>query len=244
MPPPHPVPPSGSFNPSAVLAAREHAPRLPGSRSPACVTWELRGFFSRRKRPWDSPYRAFPFRRAVPPLDGAIAPLRFGFQARHPARRVRGPRLEFPPRADHLPRPLRPCGLVRRDEEVGNASSPRGQTARPPSGCPDGCCDDRSFPSGSPARGPAARFEALLPSEVRSRENRAARLPGLAPRPRSPHGPRAVALLGFSPSGAFPTTVSGPVYREDARRVFQARLESPEDHAPLRSGARRFDPEA
>lgn len=78
MPPPHPVPPSGSFNPSAVLAAREHAPRLPGSRSPACVTWELRGFFSRRKRPWDSPYRAFPFRRAVPPLDGAIAPLRFG----------------------------------------------------------------------------------------------------------------------------------------------------------------------
>lgn len=74
MPPPRPVPPSGSFNPSAVLAAHGHAPRLPGSRSPVCVTWELRGFFSRRKRPWDSPYRAFPFRRAVPPFDGLLLP--------------------------------------------------------------------------------------------------------------------------------------------------------------------------
>jgi len=73
-PPPRPVPPSGFLNPSAVPAAREHTPRLPGSRSPACVTWELRGFFSRRRRPWDSSYRAFPFRRAVPPLDGLLLP--------------------------------------------------------------------------------------------------------------------------------------------------------------------------
>src|SRR5205085_1369468 len=52
-------------------------------------------------------------------------------------------------------------------------------------------------------RGPVARFEALLPSEVRSLEDRAARSSGLAPEPRSPLGPRAVALLVFSPSEAF-----------------------------------------
>jgi len=243
VPPPRPVPPSGSFNPSAVLAAHGHAPRLPGSRSPVCVTWELRGFFHAANALGILPTEPSPSEEPCR-LSTASCSLAVRLSGSVSGATSRSFRARFPPRAGWLPRPLRPCGLGRRDESAGIASSSVRQTARPPPACANGCCDDRSFPSGSPARGPVARFEALLSSEVRSRENRAARLLELAPEPRSPLGPRAVALLGLRPSEAFSTTVSGPVCREARLASFWLALRSPEDHAPFRNGTRRFDPEA
>lgn len=51
-------------------------------------------------------------------------------------------------------------------------------------------------------------------------------------RPRTERERRAVALLGFCPSRACPTTTPGPVYREDTRRTGHPRK------TPLRSGRR------
>jgi hypothetical protein len=94
-------------------------------------------------------------------------------------------------------------------------------------------------PSGSPAYGRFARFEALLPSGVRSRDRpRAA--PGLSPE-GALTADRAGALLGFCPFRAFPTTTPGSADCDErpARRALA------EVQAPLRTAELTgFDPEA
>jgi len=51
------------------VAPCPHEPRFPQ---------DLRSPIPCRRRPWDFPYRAFPSRRAVPPLDGRLLPCGFG----------------------------------------------------------------------------------------------------------------------------------------------------------------------
>jgi len=99
-----------------------------------------------------------------------------------------------------------------RDRETAPALATDAARA-PHAGCPAlgrGATDRR--PPGSPALGRSARFEALLPPGVRSRDRpRAPR--GL--RPATPTADRAGALLGSRPSRAFSSTTSGSVDCDD-----------------------------
>jgi len=85
----------------------------------------------------------------------------------------------------------------------------------------------RSFPSGSPSRGPAARFEALLLSGVRSRGSRSVALAGaFAPTPLSARPPGR-----FSPGLVASPELSPP--RSRVRSTARARGGRP-PHAPGR----------
>jgi len=114
--------------------------------------------------PLESPCRAFPSRGAVPALAGLVLPCGFAFD-RPTARQVRGFRDPFPRCADLSPRLARRlAGLGGRDdgspESLGAArhALPRSFTA------------SRLESAGLAAYGSRhARFEALLPSRVRSR---------------------------------------------------------------------------
>jgi hypothetical protein len=122
---PRPVPPSGFVHPTELVQLTSHlavggaldaldrasvAPRrfeprrllqarvspLPQFRRRYAP--ELRDRLPDRARPWDSPFRAFPSRGAVPPLDGLVLPCGFDVD------RVSGAKIpwlsdRFPPRA-------------------------------------------------------------------------------------------------------------------------------------------------
>jgi hypothetical protein len=118
----------------------------------------------------------------------------------------------------------------RRDRVTGsgfpaNAEVTRVRTRVAPCNAPD----DHPETSGSPACGRIARFGALLPPRIRSRDAHAgARACARAPNVNA--GPLLSWVL--RPSGACPNTTPGPVYREDTRRTGHPRK------TPLRSGRR------
>jgi len=189
-------------------------------------------------RPWDSPFRAFPSRGAVPPLDGLVLP--HGFEVdRDSGAKTPCVSDRFPPRAASWPcsePPLRDsrARLVTRERGFPR-SSVHPTTARV---APHAVRADDRRPSGSPARGRFARLEALLPSGVRSRDRPRAP-PSL--RPKVYTADRAGALLGFRPFRAFSATTSGSVR---LRRPPGGEAERSRKSKP-RSGRRNrgFDPE-
>jgi len=161
------------------------------------------------RRPWDSPFRAFPSRGAVPPHDGPLLPRGFGvdrdlrredpLNVRPPsaARRVlaalgapaKGQPCTTRDTGTWLPATVSPphhhaTFAARRLSERQRTSGLAGtRPYRPP----------RSFaPLGSPFTRPTAH----LPPSLRSRDRTAA---------------RAGALLGFRPFRAFSATTSGSV---------------------------------
>lgn len=93
------APSTGFRSPSAVSAAP--APvnaSCPAPPVPPTLRPRASRSVARPHRPWDSPYRAFPSRGAVPPLDGLLLPCGFDFD------RVSGAKIpwlsdRFPPRA-------------------------------------------------------------------------------------------------------------------------------------------------
>jgi len=90
IPLPRPVPPSGFHNPSAVSAATARRTRVaPDPPFRRRYAPKLRGLVTCRKRPWDSPSRAFPSRGAVPPRRWALLPCGFDVDPT-PARRSLG----------------------------------------------------------------------------------------------------------------------------------------------------------
>jgi hypothetical protein len=104
IPPPRPVPPSrfsqrlGGLSRDDIRRARvapnpPFAPSLrPGVSRPCCMP----------RRPWDSPFRAFPSRGAVPPLDGLVLPR--GFEVdRDSGAKTPCVSDRFPPRAASWP---------------------------------------------------------------------------------------------------------------------------------------------
>jgi len=114
--------------------------------------------------PLESPYRAFPSRGAVPALAGLVLPCGFAFDC-PTARSVQGFRGSFRRRADLSPRLARRlAGLEGRDDgspeslDAARHALPRSFTTPRP-----GSAGLAAFSSRH------ARFEALLPSRVRSR---------------------------------------------------------------------------
>lgn len=97
------VPPSGFREPLGGFGRVARAD--PSCPEPArtALTPKLRGRLSDRERPWDSPYRAFPSRGAVPRLRGRLLPCEFRHD-RFPARGPRGCHDRFPACARPLPR--------------------------------------------------------------------------------------------------------------------------------------------
>jgi len=71
------VPPSGFLSPSAVSAATPRLTRVSPDPLETPLHPQLCGLVSCRKRPWDSPFRAFPSRGAVPPFGGLVLPCGF-----------------------------------------------------------------------------------------------------------------------------------------------------------------------
>jgi len=165
----------------------------------------LRGLVPCRSRPWNYPpelslpEEPYPLSRASCFLAGFALRL-------PPAQSRRDLRDRFPCRASSLP--ASSAEAVLETHEPGREfpavarRSPRHAAKRG--------SDDRPFPStlGSPVSGRHARFEALLPSGVRSLDD---------PEPWPGRGRRVGALLGFFPSRASSTTVQGAVSRADAR---------------------------
>jgi hypothetical protein len=146
----------------------------------------------------------------VPPSDGPCF-LAGSCSGSTPARRVRGSRDRFPPRADLLPCPRAREGAECATKKSGTRASP---AVRSPVHHPVARMAAATTARSRRARRLVARPPASkLCSPRESVRARTVRSPELSP--LRPPGPRAVALLGLSPSGAFPTTVSGPVDREN-----------------------------
>jgi hypothetical protein len=151
------------------------------------------------------PSRAFPSRGAVPALAGRC--FRAGSLSDYRRRNAAG-RFAIAFAAAPALCPYAPPGGGSRTHEPGRqfpavASRSLGHAAKRDFA-------DRPFPStlGSPVSSRHARFEALLPSGVRSPDD---------PMPWPGRGRRVGALLGFFPSRACSTTVQGPVSRVGAR---------------------------
>lgn len=125
IPLPRPVPSSGFLNPSTVSAATARrarvAPNPPFRRRYAP---KLRGLVTCRKRPWDSPSRAFPSRGAVPPRRWALLPCGFDVDRTSGAK---VPRLSdrFPPHSALLPRPEPPVRRTSRADMRAGVWLPR-----------------------------------------------------------------------------------------------------------------------
>jgi len=204
---------------------------------------ERRGLVSCRRRPWDSPFRAFPSRRAVPPSGGLVLPC--GFVARSQSG-AKAPVISdrFHQRAPPQP-PRRSLAGAAATVGRGDASSPRPSFQAAASNArvaphanlrrPTGTFGHHRLVTDPPASKPCSPRESVRRPTAPLAE---ARAPELAP-PRTATD-RAVALLGFRPFRAFSATTSGSFYCE-SRPGRTGR--SSEDHTPLRRGARRFDPE-
>jgi hypothetical protein len=67
--------PPGGF--SSVLGVRRTCPGCPVHAVAPKPPWSSRSLVPCRERPWDSPFRAFPSRGAVPPFDGLLLPCGF-----------------------------------------------------------------------------------------------------------------------------------------------------------------------
>jgi len=151
------------------------------------------------------PSRAFPSRGAVPALAGLVLPC--GFRSPTAA--------GAEPPGDSRSLSLS-CRLFAREPRRSGARThePGRQfpavARRSPRRAAERASEDRHFPStlGSPVNGRHARFEALLPSGVRSLDD---------PMPWPGRDRRVGALLGFFLSRASSTTVQGAVFRADAR---------------------------
>jgi len=163
---PSPVPSSGFLPLSTVLAAL--AARTSSLRSPPspCAP-TLRGLVSCRSRPLESSYRAFPSRGAVPALAGPcfLAGSRSTAQRRGTVRDVRDPfRLSRRPRAT--------AGLAARWTGWPGRRFPGVTRAARVTGCPARVRHSFSDRTGLAGLGDRhARFEALLTSRVRSRDD-------------------------------------------------------------------------
>jgi len=134
---------------------------------------ELGSLISCRQRPWGSPYRAFPSRRAVPPPGGLLLPCGFSLDRDSGAKTAglsRSVSLAVP--APGRARALASANATVRSgrEILRSLESPVHRPCELPRSISN--LDDAPLPSGSPARGRSARFEALLPSRVRSRDGR------------------------------------------------------------------------
>jgi len=170
----------------------------------------LRGLVSCRSRPLESPFRAFPSRGAVPALAGLLLPCGFAFD-RPTARQVRGVRDTFRRRADLLPRLARRlAGRKGRDdgslESLGVVRSACALLAA-----------SRLGSAGLAGLGGRhARFEALLPSRVRSLGDR---LPG--------QGAIVRSVLSWA---SFPLELA-PAARGCGVRADERRRASPATHA-------------
>jgi len=209
VPTPRPVPPTGFLAPSAVSAATTSDEReLPRSRRSAAATprssaalfhaASVPGIRPSELSPPEEPHR----------LSAAVASLRVRSRPRRPARRPpvcptafgRAPRRS---RARSPPCGGRPCAttdagrgfpaIVRPPSFHPRRFAPRATSCELPRTTT--LATDRR-PSGSPALGRSARFEALLPPGVRSRDRPRAP-PSL--RPEEPTADRAGALLGLVP---------------------------------------------
>jgi hypothetical protein len=181
------------------------------------------------QRPWDSPFRAFPSRRAVPPSGGLLLPCGFDVDPR-PARRLRFVASAFRRAPPGEPR----GGSVRAHGATGGWDRAScGRRDRPsPHELPRTArgTADRSHRARRPV-GRAARFEALLPSRVRSRDGRnEVQACARAPRPAR----RAVALLGFSPFWSLPHHNLGSVSPQGD----PANRAPPTKRAPFRTSKR------
>jgi hypothetical protein len=75
VPIPHPCRPRAFSAPRRVQPRRRERPGFPRNARVGARPGVLRPCFM-PQRPWDSPFRAFPSRRAVPPCGGPRAPLR------------------------------------------------------------------------------------------------------------------------------------------------------------------------
>lgn len=100
---PRPVPPPGFLSPSAVSAATPRSTRVAPCPLETSLDPQLCGLVSCRKRPWGSPFRAFPSRGAVPPSGGPCFPAG-SVATSGTARECSGCRGRFPPSADREPR--------------------------------------------------------------------------------------------------------------------------------------------
>jgi len=217
---PSPVPPSGFLSPSAVLASPPRSPGLPrAARDGACPTAPRPCFMPRR--PWGSPCRAFPSRRAVPPRRRPLLPC--GFDLDRVA--ARGHVLVVK------------VSVARSNRSHGGGTRPTIATAgtgrsfplhrRPPDFTR---VAPRAEPTAAHVTGLAdhtAGPPASKPCSLRESVRAAARLPCRSLRPDPSDERRADALLGFSPSGAFSTKSSGPVDRERTRRTGLPRKTTP-----------------
>lgn len=238
-PDPRPVPPSGFFTPRRFQRPTGVGPRSPGTLPPASLPWELHGPVSCRERPWDSPFRAFPSRGAVPPSDGLLLPC--GFDS-DPAPTRRGRRISQPV-SDALRHLATRRGPVKARSRA-TRSRGRGfpQPSRAPVHRPVARATTATSAPPRRARRHTARTPASKPCSPReSVHARNSRAPELAP--EHPVAPRAGALLGFAPPKLCSTTTSGPVHRENTRRAGLAQCSR---KTALRSGngARRFELEA
>jgi hypothetical protein len=231
---PSPVPPSGFLSPSAGSAASpRRSSGRPGPPLDGARPGTLRPCFM-PQRPWDSPFRAFPSRRAVPPFGGLLLPCGFDVDSR-PARRLR-----FVARAFRRAPPGEPRGRsVRAHAATGWWDwASRSRRDRPsPHELPRTArgTTDRSHRARRPRAVPPASKLCSLRESVHATGGTRSEL---APEPRDPlAGP--LLSWGSRPSGACPTTSPGPCNREDTRRT-----EHPRRNA-LRSGRQNasHDPE-
>jgi len=129
---PSPVPPSGFLSPSAVSAATPRLTRVSPDPLETPRDPQLCGLVSCRKRPWDSPFRAFPSRGAVPPSGGLVLPCGFGrdFELRREGARFVAIAFRRAPISSRATGPRR---APRRDSRIGNAAScGRSRPACPP----------------------------------------------------------------------------------------------------------------
>jgi len=103
LPIPHPCRPRAFSAPRRVQPRRLEKTRFPEPTLDGARPETLRPCFM-PQRPWDSPFRAFPSRRAVPPCGGLRAPLRVRRRP-CPARRPGCVAIAF-----HRAPPTEPCG--------------------------------------------------------------------------------------------------------------------------------------
>jgi hypothetical protein len=203
---PHPPSvPSSGFLPLSTVPATHAARTDPCGSTVRRGAPTLCGLVPCRSRPWNYPpelslpEEPYPLSRASCFLAGfAVRP--------PPAQSRREIHDRFPCRAELFAREPRRSGA--RTHEPGRQFP--AVARRSPRRAAERASEDRPFPStlGSPVNGRHARFEALLPSGVRSLDD---------PMPWPGRDRRAGALLGFFLSRASSTTVQGAVFRADAR---------------------------
>jgi len=150
--------------------------------------------------------QSFPFPRSRTRSRGPRASLRVSLSDRRRRRAYGSFTIAFPVEPSSLP--VSPAGAVpgRMSRDESSLRSLDDHLDAPL----ERASEDRPFPStlGSPVNGRHARFEALLPSGVRSLDD---------PMPWPGRDRRVGALLGFFLSRASSTTVQGAVIRADAR---------------------------